>query len=149
MQHDGCKDSLLNMWRHMWQRCENENYPSYARYGGRGIVVCERWRSFGLFLADMGNKPSPQHTIDRIDNNGPYAPENCHWATKRQQSNNRRDNRLLTYQGKTQTLTEWARERQLLSQTIGIRLQRGATIEQALAPILHPIQRETLRRVSR
>jgi hypothetical protein len=140
---------MKNLWQHMHQRCENPNYPSYARYGGRGIAVCNRWSVYENFVADMGERPTPQHSIDRIDNLGPYSPENCRWATKQQQSNNRRDNHLLTYQDKTQTIAEWARECGLSFFVISQRLQRGATVAQALAPILHPIQRATLRKVFR
>lgn len=76
-------------WRSMIQRCENPNAYDYARYGGRGITVCERWRScFENFLADMGPRPSPQHTLDRIDPNRNYEPGNCRWATKAEQSRN-------------------------------------------------------------
>jgi hypothetical protein len=86
------------------------NNPRYADWGGRGITVCERWNSFENFLADMGGKPSPEHEIDRIDNDGPYCKENCRWATKIEQANNKRDNRPLTLRDRTQTIAQWARE---------------------------------------
>lgn len=78
-------------WQAMLQRCYNGNDKKYAEYGGRGITVCERWRhTYDTFAADMGPKPSPTHSIDRIDNDGNYEPGNCRWATKQQQTLNRR-----------------------------------------------------------
>jgi len=99
------------IWRAMKKRCRNKTELPYRDYGGRGIQVCPEWEnSFEQFCRDMGKCPSDQHSIDRIDNDGNYAPCNCVWATPKQQANNRRNNRLITMRGKTQTLMQWCEE---------------------------------------
>jgi hypothetical protein len=105
--HGMSKTPMYNTWQLMRRRCEDKSNPKYAIYGGRGITVCDRWKSFDLFLADMGPKPKGK-TIDRRDNDGPYDPDNCHWATPSQQSLNTRRNRWITFQGTTLTVCQWA-----------------------------------------
>jgi hypothetical protein len=97
-------------WRHMLQRCYDQNIPNFKNWGGRGILVCERWRlSFENFLKDMG-EPLPDTTLDRFpDNDGNYEPGNCRWATHAEQAKNTRRNRYLTFNGQRRALSEWAR----------------------------------------
>jgi len=92
----------------MIERCHNPKATKYAAYGGRGIHVCERWKSFVLFYADMGSPPTADHQLDRIDNNGDYSPQNCRWATRIQQARNRRNNHLLEFNGLRLTISEWS-----------------------------------------
>ena len=124
---------LYKTWTGMKQRCYNENSKVYKYYGGRGIKVCDRWlNSFENFYEDMENKPKGM-TIDRIDNDGNYEPGNCRWATKEQQSNNTSSNRLLNFNGRTQTMFLWAKELGLKYSTLRSRLNLyGWSVEKAL-----------------
>lgn len=89
-KHGLTKHPLRNTWTNMRQRCNNPKNTHYSYYGGRGIKVCERWNSFPNFVNDMGDKPSPGHTVDRIDVDKDYSPQNCRWATKTEQVLNTR-----------------------------------------------------------
>lgn len=110
-KHGGTGSPTYIRWRSMKSRCYNPNDIGYANYGGRGIRVCERWlNSYEAFVADMGVVPSREYTLDRIDVNGDYCPENCKWATMKEQSNNKRNNRLLTHNNRTQTISQWCDE---------------------------------------
>lgn len=117
-----------SIWCQIKGRCYNKNSPAYSYYGGRGIKVCDRWRdSFEAFFHDMGDRPSGNHSIDRIDNDGDYTPENCRWATPYMQANNARSNVRITYQGETHTVTQWARKLAVSPQTIFSRIRYGWT----------------------
>lgn len=121
------------VWRTMWTRCANPNSKSYEHYGARGIKVCERWQSFENFYADMGDKPSPLHSLERIKNDEGYSPENCKWATKAEQVANKRNNRHLTVEGVTLTITEWARRVGCTQVALANRIdEQGMTPEQAV-----------------
>lgn len=97
-------------WYSMRQRCNNPNTIGWVYYGGKGIQVCSEWNDFVVFLADMGEAPSPKHSIDRIDNSLNYSPKNCRWATKIEQDNNRTSNVVVTYGGRTQNIKQWSDE---------------------------------------
>jgi hypothetical protein len=118
-------------WQGMHTRCTNPNYKLFHRYGGRGIYVCERWQSFENFYQDMGDKPSGC-SLDRMDNDGPYAPKNCRWATPKQQGRNRATAKMLTYKGKTQSLVEWAEEIGTSYGTLSKRSSRGWSAERII-----------------
>ena len=105
-------------WCQAKGRCSNPNLRNYHRYGGRGIRVCERWQSFEAFLEDMGFRPSGRHSLDRIDRDGDYTPENCQWATIRVQANNTCTNHFITYNGRTLTAAQWADETGIQAGTI-------------------------------
>lgn len=129
------------IWAGMLDRCRNANSHLWHLYGGRGIKVCERWdKSFTHFLVDMGEPPSPNHSIDRIDCNKGYNKENCRWATAKEQQRNRRNNRLITYQGRTQCLSAWAEEYGIPDGRLDKRLRLGWTLEQALTLPPRPVK---------
>lgn len=114
-----------NIWHVMRSRCLRPNDIGFSLYGGRGITVCEEWRTdFLQFLADMGEPPTPKHSIDRIDSNGNYEPSNCRWATPKQQARNRSNNTHIEINGVSKTLAEWGDSSPVRHNTI---LQRLAT----------------------
>ena len=128
----GGKSRTYITWRNMLSRCYNLNKDTYQHYGGRGITVCERWHKFENFLADMGERPL-RMSIERIDNDGNYCPENCRYATQKEQCNNQRSNRFLTFNGKTQTISQWSEETGIKAGTLERRLNRyGWSIERVL-----------------
>lgn len=129
-------------WYSMRCRCNNPNASNYARYGGRGIRVHERWDVFENFLADLGPRPSPSHTLDRIDVDGNYEPGNCRWATWQEQHRNRRNNHRLSFRGETLTVQEWSERIGIPVKTLHERLRRGLSTERALTQPLRAIRRK-------
>lgn len=120
-----------NIWQGMKQRCYNENVERYPNYGGRGITVCAEWlNDFQQFYRDMGPRPSKFHSIDRINNDGPYSPENCRWATVSQQQRNKRRTVFLTANGERRSLSEWAELRGFSHITFFKRYQAGWSDEE-------------------
>lgn len=119
-------------WNRIKDRCHNPNTPSFRYYGGRGIVVCQQWReSFSAFLEHMGPRPSPRHSIDRVDFNGNYEPGNCRWATSKQQGRNTRRNHYVIVDGQRMTLIEASELTGVNYGTLKWRIRKGQSIEQA------------------
>lgn len=135
--HGRARSSIYKAFDSMNHRCLNKSNASFNMYGGRGITVCERWHratpnAFENFLSDMGEKPSKKHTLERVDNDGPYSPENCRWATMQEQSNNKRNNINFTHWGRTQNITQWSKELRIDRGLVYGRLSLGWTKVQAL-----------------
>lgn len=132
LTHGGSYTQEYYIWRGVLKRCNDSSCSAYPNYGGRGITVCEEWRSFENFLADMGKRPSSDLSIERRDNEGPYSKDNCYWATWIQQNNNTRRCKPVLFDGKTQTVSEWAREYGIKPSTLQERLKRGWSMFDAL-----------------
>lgn len=130
---DGRLTPEYTAWRHIKERCLNEAHPNWPNYGGRGITVCDRWRdSFEAFLEDMGPKPSPDLTIERLDNDKGYEPGNCAWASRKAQGNNTRKTVHHELNGERHSQSEWGRRTGVPQCTISLRLKRGWSPEEAL-----------------
>ena len=133
-KHGATGTPTYEAWKSMKKRCSNQENSDFPSYGGRGIQVCERWiNSFPNFLEDMGERPENKSSIDRINNNGNYEPENCRWSTQKEQCNNKRNNVLLTHNGKTQSLTLWAEELGCTKSVLRARKSRTWSDEKTLS----------------
>jgi len=117
----------------MLSRCENPNRPQFETYGAAGITVCERWHSFEAFIEDMGESPSKAHSLDRLDNDKGYSPDNCRWATNREQSLNKKKTQYFEFEGERLTLLEWSERKGLSYYALYQRLRAGWSVERALS----------------
>lgn len=140
MNRQGERHPVYAAWSRMLQRCENPNNKRYKDYGGRGIRVCEEWHDAKVFIEwALSHGWREGLSIDRIDNNGNYEPGNCRWATLREQARNKRSNRLITFNGKTQSLAAWAEEMGINSSALRYRIyQLHWSVERALT---EPVRR--------
>lgn len=126
-----------NTWRSMRKRCLDQTDAQYARYGGRGITICDEWGEFNVFVRDMGYRPEGM-TLDRIDNAKGYSSDNCRWATPEQQAINRCRTRFVTLNGKTQTIRHWERELGLSRGALNQRLKRGWSLTEIITASTRP-----------
>lgn len=133
------KSRLYRIWIYMRRRCTRPSISCYEGYGGRGVYICEEWyNDFSVFQAwALANGYKDNLSIDRIDVNGGYTPENCRWADAKTQASNRRSNRKITFQGETLTLTQWAERFGMSRQGLSDRLSRGWPVERALTEPRH------------
>ncbi len=131
-RHGKTGSRVYRIWQNMLNRCRREKDEFWHCYGGRGITVCERWKVFENFLDDMGEPPGGL-SLERIDSNGPYSPENCRWASMKEQQRNRRNNHLLCLNGKSQCLSAWAEELGMKVNVIQMRLAHGWPFDEALS----------------
>lgn len=130
-RHGMSRTPIHNLWNGMLQRCQNPMVKAYADYGARGITVCDRWKTFENFLEDMGI-PEPGMTLERRKNDVGYSKENCVWATKTTQANNRRSSKVIEFGGESLTQAEWERKCGLRTGQLYERLKKGWSIERAL-----------------
>lgn len=126
------------IWIKIKHRCNNPKDRQYPNYGGRGILLCKKWLDFEEFSKDMGPRPGPKHTIDRINNNGNYEPGNCRWATKKEQNNNKRNNVLVEIGSEIKTIAGWAAASGLRHSTILERHKRGWVGFDLIKPVNSP-----------
>ena len=120
------------VWASMKARCYIKSDTNYKRYGSRGIEVEARWHAFDKFYKDMGPRPSPRHTIERIDSLGNYGPGNCYWATRQEQNNNKSDTRMVRYEGEAISVANLARQIGMPYAKLKSRIKRGWTVERAV-----------------
>ena len=131
ISHGQSNSREYRLWAEMKKRCTNPAQKTYAYYGGRGITFCERWKDFSNFLHDMGPCPDG-YTLDRINPNANYEPNNCRWASRKEQSRNRRSNHFITYNGETHCLAEWAEIKGISRERLKNRIKRNWPLDKAL-----------------
>jgi len=132
-RHGMAHTSEYGIWCNILQRCNNPNDKAFKDYGGRGITICDEWKNdFMAFYNHVGKRPSPKHSIDRINNDGNYEPNNVRWATQKQQSNNQRSNVKITLYGIALSMTQWAKISHTPLSTICCRIKRGCPHEKAI-----------------
>lgn len=131
-RHGYTGSAIHQTWLSMKRRCDNPHAQNYYLYGGRGIKYEPRWAIFENFLNDMGDKPNSEVSLERVDNEQGYSKENCRWATRIEQANNKRNSRYLDFMGKRLTVSQWAKEVDLQMKTIHQRLSKGWSAERAL-----------------
>jgi len=125
-------------WKNMRSRIYNKDNLKYPRYGGRGITICSEWDDFGVFIRDMGKRPSAQHSIERRENDGNYCPENCSWELPIVQANNTMNNRFISHDSITLTMSQWSRKIGMNYGTLKWRLQQGWSDQDAITtPVNH------------
>lgn len=138
VKHGDCRRSTGKakewiVWQGVVNRCYRPRSSAYFRYGARGVTMCDAWRnSYECFLADMGRMPTPKHTIERINNELGYSPENCRWATRKEQANNRSTNHWLALNGEKKTCSQWSSVVGIPSLTLVARKARGWSDEKTL-----------------
>ena len=131
LKHGQSTTNSYGAWNNMIQRCTNPNQTAYASYGGRGIKVCDEWLTFEGFIKDMGMRHKKM-TLERINNELGYSKDNCKWATRKEQANNRRTNVKLEYNGSVMTISQWADKVGLKKDVLKARIERGWSVERAL-----------------
>lgn len=134
------------IWSNIMTRCYNPKCAAYRWYGGRGIEACDRWRGdsgYQNFLSDVGRRPGPEYTLDRINHNGNYEPSNVRWATVKQQARNRRSNRMIEHDGRCLSVAEWAEILGVRSGSLLQRINSGWSIERALTTPMRRDKRTT------
>lgn len=133
---------LYSVWRSMRRRCNSQSSDCYDRYGGRGIYVCNEWNDYDAFRLWAINNGYKKHlTIDRIDNDGPYSPDNCQWVTNHEQHSNTRRNRLITFRGETKHIAEWARQMGIHRSTLRLRLNNWPLEKAMTSPVNESMRR--------
>jgi hypothetical protein len=137
-KHGQTRTPLYKRWRAMIERTRNPNNDEFHNYGGRGIDVCERWKSFENFAADMGATFDEALTLERRDVNGNYSPQNCYWATAKQQTRNKRNNHVVEWRGRRMVVTDWAELLGLNPNTVVHRLRRDWSVDRALTKDADP-----------